>query len=62
MIIANLNFNLKEKLLLEDVYDILESKEILDISIENQEDIKQKKYEIVLNPGDIKILYSKKVN
>ncbi len=62
LIIANLNFDLKERLLLEDVYSILESKEIIDISVENQEDINQKKYEILLNPGDIKILYSKKIN
>ena len=49
-----------EKVLLNDIFYVLESSDIKDISPENQEIIDEKIYEKLLLPGEIRILYSKK--
>jgi starch synthase (maltosyl-transferring) len=59
LIIANLNFNAPEKVVLNDIYYILESGDVKDISPECDEMIDSKYYERVLKPGEIKILYTK---
>lgn len=59
LIIANLNFNGKEKVVLNDVYYILETGNVQDISPEKIEIIDSKYYERVLQAGEIKILYAK---
>lgn len=60
IVIANLNFYNSEKVLLNDIFYVLESSDIKDISPENQEIIDEKIYEKLLLPGEIRILYSKK--
>jgi hypothetical protein len=59
LIIANLNFNAPEKVVLNDIYYILESGDIKDISPEYDEIIDSKYYERILKPGEVKILYTK---
>lgn len=60
IIIANLNFNSDEKIILNDVFYIIENNVIKDISPDYSEDILTKNYEKLLKPGEIRILYSKK--
>lgn len=60
MIIANLNFFDSEKVVLNDIYYILESSDIKDISPDYSEVISSKNYERILKAGEIRILYSKK--
>lgn len=62
LIIANMNFDVKERVYLENIFKIFETDEIKDISPGNKVSIDDKTYELLLNPGEIKILYSKKVN
>ena len=60
IIIVNLNFSNEEAVILNDIYYILESANIKDISPENDEDFIDKNYIKTLKPGEVKILYSKK--
>jgi len=60
IIIANLNFSSTEKILLNDIFYIIESSHITDISPYSSEEISNKNYEKLLEPGEIRILYSKK--
>lgn len=62
IIIANLNFTAEEAVNLNDIEYILENSNIMDISPENNEEVLDKNYIKTLLPGEIKILYSKKVN
>lgn len=60
IIIANLNFSSSEKVVLNDIYYIIESSNIVDISPDYAEIINTKNYEKILQAGEIRILYSKK--
>ena len=60
ILIANLNFSSPEKVILNDIFYIIESSNIIDISPDYIEIINNKNYEKVLQPGEIRILYSKK--
>lgn len=61
IVIANLNFNSSEKVFLNDIFYIIENNLIIDISPDYTENVTNKIYEKTLNPGEIRILYSKKV-
>lgn len=60
IIIANLNFNSDEKIILNDIFYIIENSQIQDISPDYSEEIITKNYEKILKPGEIRILYAKK--
>lgn len=62
IIIANLNFEKIEKVVLNDIFYIIENEVVLDISPEENEIISDRNYEKTLLPGEIKILYSKKIS
>ncbi|MBZ4682911.1 MAG: alpha amylase catalytic region [Fusobacteriales bacterium] len=59
LIIANLNFISSQYLKMEDIYYILESDKVMDLSLENKEEIENKFYEKTLNPGEVRVLYTK---
>lgn len=60
ILIANLNFSNSEKVVLNDIFYIIESSNIIDISPDYTEIINTKNYEKTLQAGEIRILYSKK--
>ena len=60
ILIANLNFSNSEKVVLNDIFYIIESSNIIDISPDYTETINTKNYEKTLQAGEIRILYSKK--
>ena len=60
IIVANLNFSEKEDIYLNDIFYIIESSEITDISPYSPEKISNKNYTKTLEPGEIRVLYSKK--